>query len=60
VSLVWLVLHSQSLGGKPWIVSTCRVGGVLTTRLEGVGAAETAEVIARTEKRILVSCILRI
>jgi hypothetical protein len=48
------------LGGKPWIVSTCRVGGVLTTRFAGVGAAETADVIVRTEKRMLVSCILRI
>lgn len=40
VVLVWLVLHTQLPGGKPWMV-TARASS-------GAGRAETAVAVART------------
>ena len=63
VSFFWLVLHSQSFGGKPWIVEGRSVGGDLDTRLSsaseaGVGAAETMDVRARRWKRAVICMVI--
>lgn len=62
VSFFWLVLHSQSLGGKPWIVEGSLVGGDLDTSPgseAGAGAAETMDVRARRWKRAVICMVIR-
>lgn len=57
VGLVWLVLHSQSFGGKPLMVPGRSVGGDLATSVL-VGRAETTHAAARNLMKMLVRCIL--